>query len=99
MAMVFIYIKVQMEATDLRSSTPADKLGKVQVIYNDALIKAFYVTTALSAFIILPALGMEWRMITPMGTSKPDAVKERAHAESTGDLTSAKHPMTEKEEV
>lgn len=50
-------------ATGLAKMVPADKLDAVLVIYNEALRRSFILPVALSAAIILPALGMEWRNV------------------------------------
>ncbi|RSL53043.1 hypothetical protein CEP53_007890 [Fusarium sp. AF-6] len=50
-------------ATALSDLVPSDKLHEVLVIYNDALQKAFVVVVAVSAFMVVPALGMEWRTV------------------------------------
>jgi hypothetical protein len=61
-----------MGATQLRAVIPAEELGPVLVVYNAALTKAFIVTAAISTFMIVPALFMEWRKIPPMPTSIPE---------------------------
>ncbi|WAO86561.1 MFS domain-containing protein [Fusarium falciforme] len=50
-------------ATALSDLVPANKLHEVLVVYNDALQKAFIVVVAVSAFMVVPALGMEWRTV------------------------------------
>ncbi|KAM6523499.1 hypothetical protein FSOLCH5_004116 [Fusarium solani] len=50
-------------ATALSDLVPASKLHEVLVVYNDALQKAFIVVVAVSAFMVVPALGMEWRTV------------------------------------
>ncbi|RMJ11061.1 hypothetical protein CDV36_009311 [Fusarium kuroshium] len=50
-------------ATALSDLVPSDKLHEVLVVYNDALQKAFIVVVAVSAFMVVPALGMEWRTV------------------------------------
>ncbi|KAJ4133342.1 hypothetical protein NW754_016151 [Fusarium falciforme] len=50
-------------ATALSDLIPANKLHEVLVVYNDALQKAFIVVVAVSAFMVVPALGMEWRTV------------------------------------
>ncbi|KAI8674898.1 MFS domain-containing protein [Fusarium keratoplasticum] len=50
-------------ATALSDLVPAHKLHEVLVVYNDALQKAFIVVVAVSAFMVVPALGMEWRTV------------------------------------
>ncbi|KAI8721934.1 MFS domain-containing protein [Fusarium sp. LHS14.1] len=50
-------------ATALSDLVPANKLHDVLVVYNDALQKAFIVVVAVSAFMVVPALGMEWRTV------------------------------------
>lgn len=62
---------VNAGATELRNSVPADKLSDILVGYNDALVQSFIVATGVSAFMIFPALGMEWRKLTPMGKGGP----------------------------
>ncbi|RSL62503.1 hypothetical protein CEP54_005706 [Fusarium duplospermum] len=50
-------------ATALSDLVPSNKLHEVLVVYNDALQKAFVVVVAVSAFMVVPALGMEWRTV------------------------------------
>ncbi|KAL2689937.1 hypothetical protein Neosp_004002 [[Neocosmospora] mangrovei] len=50
-------------ATALSDLVSANKLHDVLVVYNDALQKAFIVVVAVSAFMVVPALGMEWRTV------------------------------------
>ncbi|KAM0439913.1 hypothetical protein ACHAPT_001011 [Fusarium lateritium] len=50
-------------ATALSDLVPASKLHNVLFVYNDALQKAFIVVVAVSAFMVVPALGMEWRSV------------------------------------
>ncbi|KAJ4312032.1 hypothetical protein N0V84_010145 [Fusarium piperis] len=50
-------------ATALSDLVPSNKLHEVLIVYNDALQKAFIVVVAVSAFMAVPALGMEWRTV------------------------------------
>ncbi|RSL63159.1 hypothetical protein CEP51_013351 [Fusarium floridanum] len=54
---------LEVGATALSDLVPSDKLHEVLVVYNDALQKAFIVVVAVSAFMVVPALGMEWRTV------------------------------------
>jgi hypothetical protein len=64
-------VVVKAGATELARLVPADKITEVLVIYNDALVRAFWVVVAGSCLLILPALGMEWRSIKEADPSKP----------------------------
>ncbi|KAM5346693.1 hypothetical protein ACJ41O_009698 [Fusarium nematophilum] len=50
-------------ATTLAQLIPANKLHEVLVMYNGALQKAFIVVVAVSSFMVVPALGMEWKSV------------------------------------
>ncbi|KAK9239555.1 major facilitator superfamily domain-containing protein [Lipomyces kononenkoae] len=50
-------------ATDIRSMVAPEDLPAVLVSYNQALVEAFIVGLAVSAFTIIPALGMEWKNV------------------------------------
>ncbi len=62
---------VQTGATDLRNIVPIDKLNDVLVVYNQALVRSFIVAAAVVAFMIVPALAMEWRKLKPMDKNGP----------------------------
>lgn len=57
---------VQTGATELRNIVPIDKLNDVLVVYNQALVRSFIVAAAVVAFMIVPALAMEWRKLRPI---------------------------------
>lgn len=54
---------IEAGATSLARVVPSEKLHSVLVVYNDALLKTFLVVVVVSCFMVLPALGMEWRNI------------------------------------
>lgn len=56
-------VVINSGATNLRDVVPAEKLGDVLAVYNDAIIVAFYVAVAWACFAIVPALTMEWRSV------------------------------------
>ncbi|KAK5990013.1 Rubrofusarin-specific efflux pump aurT [Cladobotryum mycophilum] len=57
-------------ATELSRVVSPDKLPDVLLAYNYALYKAFIVSLAVSCFLVVPTLGMEWRRIPQ---TKPEA--------------------------
>ncbi|OCL13974.1 MFS general substrate transporter [Glonium stellatum] len=54
---------VNTGATALRSTVPPSELGKVIEAYSHALTRVFILTAALSAFMILGAVIVEWKSI------------------------------------
>lgn len=70
---------VNTGATDLRKVVPKDELGLVVSGYNYALTRVFVLAAALSAFMIVGALAMEWKNIK--GKNGIAASKEPAAAE------------------
>ncbi|KAF4459867.1 Major facilitator superfamily domain general substrate transporter [Fusarium albosuccineum] len=50
-------------ATTLTRLIPDNRIHQVLVVYNDALQRAFIVVVAVSCFLVVPALGMEWRSV------------------------------------
>nr|GAT55036.1 major facilitator superfamily transporter [Mycena chlorophos] len=50
-------------ATTLRDAVPSQYIPAVLVVYNHALVSAFYVSVAMGALSIVGALGMEWRSV------------------------------------
>ncbi|KAK0363874.1 hypothetical protein LTR91_024258 [Friedmanniomyces endolithicus] len=54
---------VNTGATELRSVVPAEKLGELLGIYNDAVRQVFVVGTILACLAALGAVGLEWRSV------------------------------------
>ncbi|KZT20495.1 putative MFS multidrug transporter [Neolentinus lepideus HHB14362 ss-1] len=54
---------VNTGATALRQIIPQSQLENVLVVYNKAIIVAFYVPLAWACFAIVPALTMEWKNV------------------------------------
>lgn len=50
-------------ATDLRSVVKPEFIGAVIEVYNDSLVRAFKLATALACLTAVGALGMEWRSV------------------------------------
>jgi hypothetical protein len=67
---------VNSGATELRKVIPADKLGQVIAIYNEALRKEFIVATAASCCLIFAAAAMEWRQIEVVPRGAAPKAKE-----------------------
>ncbi|KAK0907814.1 hypothetical protein LTR91_024562 [Friedmanniomyces endolithicus] len=68
---------VNTGATELRSVVPAEKLGELLGIYNDAVRQVFVVGTILACLAALGAVGLEWRSVKGKqgpGGGKPAAV-------------------------
>ncbi|KAK0301053.1 hypothetical protein LTR54_000682 [Friedmanniomyces endolithicus] len=68
---------VNTGATELRSVVPAEKLGELLGIYNDAVRQVFVVGTILACLAALGAAGLEWRSVKGKqgpGGGKPAAV-------------------------
>ena len=64
-------------ATDLRRYVSEDALQQVLTIYNVALRHAFYVGTAVSAALIIGALGMEWKSVKQQKVQPPKQGEEK----------------------
>jgi hypothetical protein len=60
-------------ATDLKKVVPANELGTVVNAYSSACTKVFILGTALSACMMIGALGVEWKSIKKAG---PEAVEK-----------------------
>ncbi|EGD96741.1 MFS transporter [Trichophyton tonsurans CBS 112818] len=54
---------LRVGATQLKSMIPPQFLDGVQVAYNDALTKTWYVATALAALSVIGSVGMEWKSV------------------------------------
>ncbi|KAK0247954.1 hypothetical protein LTS09_016914 [Friedmanniomyces endolithicus] len=54
---------VNTGATELRSVVPAEKLGELLGIYNDAVRQVFVVGTILACLAAVGAVGLEWRSV------------------------------------
>ncbi|KAH8426649.1 MDR family MFS transporter [Aspergillus melleus] len=54
---------VNIGATDLTNSIPADVLPRVVSAYNNGLVDAFYVSTAVGALSLLGALFVQWKSV------------------------------------
>ncbi|KAF2725401.1 MFS transporter [Polychaeton citri CBS 116435] len=50
-------------ATNIKKMVPAESLGGVLEVYNDALVSTFYLATALGAASIVGALLIEWKSV------------------------------------
>ncbi len=73
-------------ATDLRSVVAPEKLDSVLIVYNAALVQAFYVAVGLSAAAIIGAVTVEWKN-TNAGEKqrKLDSNSETHKAEKKGE--------------
>ena len=49
--------------TSLRDQVPADKLGMVLEVYNNALQSIWYVGLALACLMLVGSLGLEWKSV------------------------------------
>lgn len=54
-------------ATDLRSVVKRELIGAVIEVYNDSLVRAFKLATALACLTAVGSLGMEWRSVKKRG--------------------------------
>ena len=61
-------------ATNLRTAVSAQSLPSVLLAYNKALTDTYYLAAALAAFLIVGAIGIEWRSVKEK--KKADATKE-----------------------
>jgi hypothetical protein len=77
---------MQIGATELRHTIPAEHLDVVVSIYNDALVRSFYVATGVAASMIVPALAMEWKSLPPMEQPKKDKKERNENNESADTL-------------
>jgi EmrB/QacA subfamily drug resistance transporter len=59
-------------STGLQDFLPANKLKEVLITYNDGLCRSFVVAVAVSCFLIVPALTMEWKTIKRGGEDKKE---------------------------
>lgn len=60
-------------ATNLRELVPAQYISKVLEVYNDAVMKALYLSVALGSFSIIGCLGMEWKHVNPTKSQETDS--------------------------
>nr|F2SH39.2 RecName: Full=MFS-type efflux pump MFS1 [Trichophyton rubrum CBS 118892]QYR68951.1 MFS type multidrug efflux pump [Trichophyton rubrum] len=56
-------VVLRVGATQLKNMIPPQFLDGVQVAYNDALTKTWYVATALAALSVIGSVGMEWKSV------------------------------------
>ncbi|KAK1063389.1 hypothetical protein LTR74_009546 [Friedmanniomyces endolithicus] len=75
---------VNTGATELRSVVPAEKLGELLGVYNDAVRQVFVVGTILACLAALGAVGLEWRSVKGKqgpGGGKAAVVSEKMEGE------------------
>ncbi|KAJ5081844.1 hypothetical protein NUU61_010108 [Penicillium alfredii] len=71
-------------ATQLAQTVPPDKLSAVLTVYNAALHRAFILPVALACFMVVPALGMEWRNVKRESEKRKEEARQKDnHSEKT----------------